>query len=58
MQATPTQKTNEKIRMLLDYLYTHPNARIRFYASDMILYADSDVAYLVAEKSKSRIAGY
>ena len=44
--------------MLLDYLHTHPNAKIRFYASDMILYVDSDAAYLVAEKAKSRIAGY
>ena len=58
MQAHPTQKTNDKIKMLLDYLHTHPNARIRFYASDMILYVDSDAAYLVADKAKSRIAGY
>ena len=56
MQATPTKRTLEKIKMLLDYWYTHPNARIQFYASDMILYVDSDAAYLVAEKAKSRIA--
>ena len=43
--------------MLMDYLHTHPDARIRFYASDMIIYVDSDAAYLLAEKAKSRIAG-
>ena len=44
--------------MLLDYLNTHPNAKTRFYASDMVLNVDSDAAYLIAEKAKSRIAGY
>ena len=44
--------------MLLDYFYTHPNAKIRFYASDMLLYVDSDTAYLIAEKAKSRVAGF
>ncbi len=32
--------------------------KLRFYASDMMLYVDSDAAYLVAPKAKSRIAGY
>ena len=58
MQAKPTSKTIEKIKMLLDYLNTYPNAKIRFYASDMVLYVDSDAAYLITEKAKSRIAGY
>ena len=57
-QTTPTESTTRKIKMLLDYLHTYPNAKIRFYRSDMILYVDSDTAYLVAEKAKSRIAGY
>ena len=48
----------EKAQMLLDYVNTYPNPKIRYNASDMILYVDSDVAYLVAEKAKSRIAGY
>ena len=42
----------------MDYLYTHPDAYIRFYASDMVLHVDSDAAYLVLPKVKSRIAGY
>ena len=58
MQAKPTETTRQKINILLQYLTTYPNTRIRFYASDMILYADSDTAYLIADKAKSRIAGY
>ena len=57
-QAKPTSNTIEKIQMLLDYLHTFPNAKIRFHASDMQLHIDSDAAYLVAPKAKSRIAGY
>ena len=44
--------------MLLDYLHTYKNAVTRFYRSDMQLYVDSDAAYLIAPKAKSRIAGY
>ena len=44
--------------MLLDYLHTYPNAKVRFFASDMKLQIDSDAAYLVAPKAKSRIAGF
>ena len=44
--------------MLLDYLSTHPKATIRYYASDMILYVDSDAAYLMLPGAKSLVAGY
>ena len=42
----------------MDYLNTHPHAYLRYHASDMVLHVDSDAAYLVAPKSRSRIAGY
>ena len=58
LQARPTEATEQKTKMLLDYLATNPTAKIRYYASDMILYVDSDAAYLVAPNAKSRIAGY
>ena len=32
--------------------------KLRYYASDMQLHVDSDAAYLVAPKAKSRVAGY
>ena len=58
MQSAPTEQTNKKIQMLLDYLNHFSNAKVRFYSSDMKLFVDSDAAYLVAPKAKSRIAVY
>ena len=46
-QANPTERTKAKVQWLLDYVATYLNANIRFYKSDMILYIDSDAAYLV-----------
>ena len=44
--------------MLMDYLSTYPTAIIRYHASDMCLHIDSDAAYLVLPKARSRGAGY
>ena len=57
-QATPTKKTEQKCKRLLDYVPTYTNAFIRYYASDMILHVDSDAAYNVIPKARSRIADY
>ena len=57
-QAQPTQNTIEKAQRLMDYVHTYPSAYICFHASDMILNIDSDAAYLVARKARSRVAGY
>ena len=57
-QATPTQKTMDKCKMLLDFCATHPNATIRYKASNMVLHVDTDAAYLVLPGAKSRIGGY
>ena len=48
----------KNIKQLLDYAYTNPNAAIKYTASNMSLWIDSDAAYLVAPKSRSRVAGY
>ena len=58
MQAHPTEATKQKCQQLLDYANTYPNIFIRYHANDMILHIDSDAAYLVAPKAKSRIAGF
>ena len=42
----------------MDYAATYPNAKLRYFASDMILHVDSDAAYLVQPGARSRIAGY
>ena len=57
-QSKPTEKTFQACKMLMDYLYTYPNSKIRYTKSDMQLYIDSDAAYLVLLKARSRIAGH
>ena len=42
----------------MDFLHTYDGAYLYFYASDMVLHVDSDAAYLVYPKSRSRVAGY
>ena len=57
-QAQPTQKTKQKAQRLMDYVNTYPDSFLRYKASDMIIHIDSDAAYLVAPKARSRAAGY
>jgi hypothetical protein len=45
-QTKATDKTQAATNKLLDYLVTHPDATIRYHASDMILYILSDASYL------------
>jgi hypothetical protein len=56
-QAAPTEKTRQACDMLLNYLATHPDATIRYHASDMILSVCSDAVYLVLPNARSRAAG-
>ena len=42
----------------MDYAATQPDAIIRFQTSDMCLHIDSNAAYLVQPKARSRSAGY
>ena len=58
VQASPTLDTNAKAQMLMDYLHYHPNAILRFHASDMILQIEADAAYLVLPKARSRAAAW
>ena len=57
-QAQPTIRTKAKAQQLMDYMATYPNTYLRYHASNMILNIDSDAAYLVAPKARSRIAGH
>ena len=58
MQARPTANTLKKINRLPDYVATFPHVCLRYRASNMILHTDSDAAYLVEQKAKSRAAGF
>ena len=45
-QSKGTKKTYANTLWLLNYTATHPNANIRYTASNMILYIYSDTSYL------------
>jgi hypothetical protein len=57
-QPNGTEATAAAIVHLLDYAATHPDAIIRYRASDMILKVHSDAFYLSTPKARSRHAGY
>jgi hypothetical protein len=42
---------------MLDYLATHPDATIRYHASDMVLHIHSDASYLSVSNTCSRLGG-
>ncbi len=57
-QSAPTENTMKRVNQFLDYTWTHPDAIIRYRASDMILNVHSDTSYLSAPKARSRAGGY
>jgi hypothetical protein len=56
-QTKATGKTQAAADQLLDYLATHPDAAIRYHASDMILHIHSDASYLSVSNARSRLGG-
>jgi hypothetical protein len=56
-QTKATEKTQAAMNQLLDYLATHPDATIRYHASDMILHIHSDASYLSVSNARSRLRG-
>jgi hypothetical protein len=57
-QTTGTERTMEKALQVLDYLATHPNAKVKFRASDMVMNIHSDALYLTEPKAHSRACGH
>eukprot|EP00956_Cyclotella_meneghiniana_P026598 scaffold57892_cov40-Cyclotella_meneghiniana.AAC.1 len=57
-QTKATENTELSVTQILDYCATHPNAKIRFRASAMILNIHSDASYLNAPNARSRIGGH
>ena len=57
-QANPTKKIMKRVCQLLDYMATHPEAKVRFCASDMIFNVYSDASYLLAVKGRSCAGDY
>jgi hypothetical protein len=57
-QTKATSDTAEKFIKLLNYCTTHPETKIRYHASDMILHIHSDAYYLSEREAKSRAGGF
>ena len=51
MVSTATTNTEKAVQRFMDYAASNSEAEIIYRASDMILKADSDAAYLVAKKT-------
>jgi hypothetical protein len=56
-QTKATEKNQATTNQLLDYLATHPDATIRYHASDVILHIYSDASYLYVSNAHSRLGG-
>jgi hypothetical protein len=56
-QSNATEETGDKVIKLLNYCNTHPETKVRYHASDMILHIHSDASYLSESESKSRAGG-
>jgi hypothetical protein len=56
-QTKATEKTKAATNQMLDYLATHPDATIRYHASEMILNIHSDASYLSVSNARSRLGG-
>ena len=57
-QSKGTEAVLASSHQLLDHLVTHPDAAIRYHASDMILAFDTDDSYLSEPGGKSCAASY
>ena len=56
--AEATERTEAQAQQLMDYFATHPQATIRYYASEIILNIHSDASYLSESRARSRTAGH
>jgi hypothetical protein len=57
-QSNATEDTVDKVIKLLNYCNTHPETKILYHASDMILHIHSDASYLSENEAKSRAGGF
>jgi hypothetical protein len=57
-KSRATAVTADKVIKRLNYCNTHPETKIRYHASDMILHIHSDASYLSENEAKSRAGGF
>ena len=53
----PTENTNQDVKHFLEYCATHPDAKIRFFASEMILQFQSEASCMNETKACSTASG-
>ena len=58
MTTATAQDLKFRMEQFLDYAATHPDAKIRYLASDMKLWVHSDASYLSEPKARSRAGGF
>jgi hypothetical protein len=56
-QTKAMERTQAATNQMLDYLATHPDATIRYHASDMVLHIHSDASYLSVSNARSGLEG-
>jgi len=57
-QSNPTETTEKDINQFPQYCATHPNAKIRYHVSEMLLKIHSDASYMNEKKARSTAGGY
>jgi hypothetical protein len=57
-QLKSTEVTSNKVVRLLNYCNTHPETKIRYHESDMILHIHSDAPYISENEARSRAGGF
>jgi hypothetical protein len=57
-QALLTEDMRNCVNQFLDYMATHPDAKIRYSAFNMVLNVHSDASYLSAPHTQSHAGGY
>jgi hypothetical protein len=57
-QSNATEVTADKVIKMLNYCNKHPETKILYHASDMILHIHSDASYLSDNEAKSRAGGF
>jgi hypothetical protein len=56
-QKKGIQATDQVVKKLLNYGSAHPDATVRYHASDMCLHIHSDSSYLSEANARSRAGG-
>lgn len=57
-QTQATELTNKWASWILDYVATHPDLHIQYYASDIKLKVHSNASYLNEDEARSSYGGY